>query len=156
MQKLSYEKKLQDLGINIPEAPKPVAAYVPSVRIGDFVYTSGQIPFVNGELKVKGKVGTDVSVEEGYEAAKICAINCLAVLKAEIGNLDKIEKIVKLTGFVNSSPGFSQQPKVINGASEFLGEVFGEAGKHARSAVGVNELPVDAAVEVEMIVKIKG
>jgi enamine deaminase RidA (YjgF/YER057c/UK114 family) len=156
VQKLSYEKKLQELGINIPEAPKPVAAYVPSVRIGDFVYTSGQIPFVNGELKVKGKVGTDISVEEGYEAAKICAINCLAVLKAEIGNLDKIEKIVKLTGFVNSSPGFSQQPKVINGASEFLGEVFGEAGKHARSAVGVNELPLDAAVEVEMIVKIKG
>ncbi len=153
---MSFEDKLKELGIAVPDAPKPVAAYVPAVKIGDYVYTSGQIPFVAGELKYKGKVGKEVSLEEGYEAARVCAINCLAALKSVIGSLEQVEKIVKVVGFVNSAPGFAEQPKVINGASELFGNVFGKAGEHARSAVGVSELPIDAAVEVEIIVKVKG
>ncbi|KKM12305.1 endoribonuclease [Clostridiales bacterium PH28_bin88] len=152
---MSFEKKMEEMGIEIPEAPKPVAAYVPAVKIGDFVYTSGQIPFVKGDLKYKGKIGKDLDEKEGYEAAKVCALNCLSAIKGIVGSLDKIEKVVKVTGFVNSAPGFNLQPKVVNGASELLGEIFGEAGQHARSAVGVSELPIDAAVEVEMIVKVK-
>lgn len=152
---MSFEQKVQELGLTIPEAPKPVAAYVPAVKVDNYVYTAGQIPFVNGELKYKGKVGKDLTLEQGYEAAKICALNCLAAIKGQIGSLDNIEKIVKITGFVSSAPGFNDQPKVINGASELIGQIFGEQGQHARAAVGVNELPVDAAVEVEMIVKVK-
>jgi len=152
---MSFEAKLKEMGLELPEAPKPVAAYVPAVKVGDYVYTSGQIPFVNGELKYKGKVGGGVSEAEAYEAAKICALNCLSVVKAQIGTLDNIEKIVKLTGFVSSAPGFNMQPKVVNGASELIGQIFGDAGQHARSAVGVNELPLDSTVEVEMIVKTK-
>ncbi len=152
---VSFEAKIKQLGLVIPEAPKPVAAYVPAVKVDNYVFTSGQIPFVNGELKYKGKVGQQLSEQEGYEAAKVCALNCLSVIKGMIGSLDNIEKVVKVTGFVASAPGFNQQPKVINGASELLGEIFGEAGQHARAAVGVNELPIDAAVEVEMIVKVK-
>jgi len=150
-----FEAKLKEMNIELPEAPKPLAAYVPALKSGDFVYTSGQIPMVAGELKFKGKVGADLTEEQGYEAAKVCAINCLSAVKGVIGDLDKIAQIVKLTGFVNSAPGFSSQPKVINGASEFLGQVFGDAGKHARAAVGVNELPINAAVEVEIIVRLK-
>jgi len=150
-----FEAKLKEMGIELPQAPKPLAAYVPAVQAGDLVYTSGQLPMAAGELKCSGKVGLDVSLEDAYEAAKLCAINCLSALKGEIGCLDKIGRIVKVTGFVNSAPGFTSQPKVINGASEFFVEVFGEAGKHARAAVGVNELPIDAAVEVEIIVKLK-
>lgn len=152
---MSYEAKLKEMGLELPEAPKPVAAYVPAVKINGFVYTSGQIPFVNGELKYKGKVGGGVSEADGYEAAKVCALNCLSVVKAQIGSLDKIERVVKVVGFVNSAAGFNMQPKVINGASELIGQIFGDAGQHARSAVGVNELPLDSAVEVEMIVKVK-
>ncbi|WP_366924766.1 RidA family protein [Metallumcola ferriviriculae] len=152
---MSYEEKIKELGLTIPEAPKPVAAYVPAVKVDSYVYTSGQIPFVNGELKFKGKVGRDIKLEQGYEAAKTCALNCLAVIKGQIGSLDNIDRIVKVTGFVNSAPNFTDQPKVINGASELLGDIFGDKGQHARAAVGVNELPVDAAVEVEMVVKIK-
>lgn len=152
---MSFEAKLKEMGLELPEAPKPVAAYVPAVKVGEYVYTSGQIPFVNGELKYKGKVGGGVSESEAYEAAKVCALNCLSVIKAQIGSLDNIEKIVKVVGFVNSAPGFNMQPKVVNGASELIGQIFGEAGQHARSAVGVNELPMDATVEVEMIVKVK-
>lgn len=150
-----FEKKLQEMGLAVPEAPKPVAAYVPGVKVGEFIYTSGQIPLVKGELKYKGKIGETVSVEDGYEAAKVCALNCLGVIKNLIGDLDKIEQVVKVVGFVNSADGFNMQPKVINGASELLGAVFGEKGAHARSAVGVNELPLDSACEVELIVKIK-
>jgi enamine deaminase RidA (YjgF/YER057c/UK114 family) len=152
---MSFEKKVQELGLTLPEAPKPVAAYVPGVKVDKFIYTSGQIPFVNGELKYKGKVGKDVTPEDAYEAAKVCALNCLGVVKSLAGSLDNVEKIVKVVGFVNSAAGFNQQPQVINGASELLGEIFGEAGAHARSAVGVNELPMDATCEVELIVKIK-
>ena len=149
------EKKLAELGLSIPEAPKPVAAYVPAIKTGEYIYTSGQIPLVSGELKYKGKVGAEITLEQGYEAAKVCALNCLSVIKGLIGDLDKIEQVVKVVGFVNSAPGFNMQPKVVNGASELLGAVLGEKGFHARSAVGVNELPLDATVEVEMVVKVK-
>ncbi len=151
-----YESKLKEMGIILPQAPRPLASYVPAVRTGEYIYTSGQVPFEDGELRFKGRVGADLSEEQGYEAAKICAINCLSAVKGLAGSLDNIERIVKVTGFVNSAPGFVNQPKVVNGASDFLGQVFGEAGKHARSAVGVSELPLGAAVEVEMVVKLKG
>lgn len=152
---MSFEAKLKELGIELPQAPKPVAAYVPALRAGEFVYTSGQITMVNGELKYRGKLGKDLTVQEGYQAARICALNALSAICAVVGSLDKIEQIVKVVGFVNSAAGFTEQPKVINGASELLGEIFGSAGQHARSAVGVNELPLNTAVEVEMIVKIR-
>jgi enamine deaminase RidA (YjgF/YER057c/UK114 family) len=152
---MSVESKLKEFGVVLPVAPKPVAAYVPAVKIDGYVYTAGQIPFVDGQLKFKGKLGKELDETQGYEAAKICALNCLSVIKSQIGDLDKIEQVVKVTGFVSSAPGFNGQPKVINGASELLGQLFGEKGAHARSAVGVNELPLDAACEVEMIVKFR-
>ncbi len=152
---MSYEAKAKELGITIPEAAKPLAVYVPAVKEGNYIYTSGQIPLVAGELKFKGKLGKELSVEQGYEAAKTCAINCLAAIKGVAGSLDNIEKIIKIVGFVNSAPGFVDQPKVVNGASELIGAIFGPAGEHSRSAVGVAELPIDSAVEVEMIVKVK-
>lgn len=151
-----YESKLKEMGVILPQVPRPLASYVPAVQTGEYIYTSGQVPFVDGELRYKGRVGADLSEEQGYEAAKICAINCLSAVKGLAGSLDNIERIVKVTGFVNSAPGFVNQPKVVNGASDLLGQVFGEAGKHARSAVGVSELPLGAAVEVEMVVKLKG
>lgn len=149
------EEKIKSMGLEIPEAPKPVAAYVPAVKVDNYVYTSGQIPFVNGELKYQGKVGKEVSEEEAYQAAKICALNCLSVIKGVIGDLDRIEQVVKINGFVASSEGFDMQPKVINGASELIGEIFGQKGQHARAAVGVNQLPLNSSCEVEMIVKVK-
>lgn len=149
------ENKLQEMGLELPAAPKPVAAYVPAKQCDNLVFTAGQIPFLNGELKYKGKLGQELTIEEGYEAAKLCALNCLSVIKGVIGDLDRIEEIVKVNGFVNCIPEFGDQPKVINGASEFLGQVFGEAGKHARAAVGCTNLPMHAACEVELIVKIK-
>lgn len=148
------EEKLKEMGIVIPEAAKPVAAYVPGVLENGYVYTSGQLPSVSGVVR-KGKLGDNLTVEEGYEAAKICAINCLAVVKSLVGDLDKVERIVKVVGFVNSTPDSESQPKVINGASELLGKIFDEAGAHARSAVGVASLPLGACCEVEMIVKVK-
>lgn len=150
-----FEAKMRELGIALPPVPKPVAAYVPAVETGGFVYTSGQLPFVDGELKFKGRLGEEISEEQGYEAAKICALNCLSAVTGVAGRLDNIERVVKVTGFVNSAPGFTRQPGVINGASELLGKIFGAAGIHARSAVGVAELPLGAACEVEMIVKVK-
>jgi len=148
------EEKLKEMGIVIPEAAKPVAAYAPGVLENGYVYTSGQLPSVSGVVR-KGKLGDNLTVEEGYEAAKICAINCLAVVKSLVGDLDKVERIVKVVGFVNSTPDCESQPKVINGASELLGKIFDEAGAHARSAVGVASLPLGACCEVEMIVKVK-
>lgn len=150
-----YEEKLADMGINIQAPPAPLAAYVPSLKIDNFVFTSGQIPMIDGKLKYSGKVSIDLSLEDAQDAAKICAINCLNAVKAAAGNLDNIKQIVKVTAFINSPAGFTDQPKVANGASEFLQQVFGEAGKHTRAAVGVNELPINAAVEIEMIVKLK-
>ncbi|MBP2664575.1 MAG: endoribonuclease family protein [Firmicutes bacterium] len=152
---MSFEAKVKEMGLTVPEVAKPVAAYVPSIRVGDYVYTSGQIPFVEGKLAYAGKIGKDLSLEQGYEAAKVCALNCLAAAKSVIGSLDNIEQIVKVVGFVNSAPGFVDQPKVINGASELIGTIFGKQGEHTRSAVGVPELPINAAVEVEMIFKVK-
>jgi enamine deaminase RidA (YjgF/YER057c/UK114 family) len=151
---MNAEAKLKELGITLPEAPKPVAAYVPFTKSGDLVFTSGQVCLENGQLKYKGKVGKDLTPEEAYQAARLCAINTLAVLKAAIGSLDKVQQIVKVVGFVNSAPGFSAQPAVVNGASELYQQVFGDAGRHARSAVGAPELPLDSAVEVEIIARV--
>jgi enamine deaminase RidA (YjgF/YER057c/UK114 family) len=151
----NIEDKIRDMGLRLPTIPKPVAAYVPAIKIGDLVFTAGQIPTVEGELVYKGCVGEDLSLDDGYAAARICCLNALSAVKGVIDSLDKIEKIVKLTVFVNSASDFTQQPAVANGASDLVVKIFGEAGKHARSAVGTNTLPLGAAVEVEMIVKIK-
>jgi len=149
-----FEEKIKELGITIPEPVKPLAAYIPAMQVGNLVMTSGQVPISAGVVKYQGKVGKDLSEEEGKAAAKLCAINCLSAVKSVIGNLDKIKRILKLTVFIASAEGFTAQPKVANGASEFIGEIFGEAGKHVRSAVGVSELPLNSAVEIEMIVEI--
>ncbi len=152
---MKIEKKLSEMGIELPETPKPVAAYIPAIQSGDLVFTSGQIPVVKGEIKYIGKVGAEVSVESAYQAAKICALNALSAAKSVVRDLDKIEQVVKVVGFVNSAPGFSQQPAVINGASEFLRELLGDQGIHARSAVGVAGLPLNVSVELEIILRIK-
>jgi len=149
-----FEEKIQQLGIAIPEAAKPLAAYIPALQVGNFVMTSGQVPIIDGAVKFQGKVGKDLTEEEGKEAAKLCALNCLGAIKSVIGSLDKIKRVVKLTVFVNSAAGFTAQPKVANGASEFVVEIFVEAGKHTRSAVGVSELPLNSAVEIEMMVEL--
>ena len=149
------EEKIKELGYTLPETPKPLAAYIPAIQTGNYVYTSGQVPFADGELKYAGKIGFDLSIEEGQKAAELCALNSLSAIKSVIGDLNKIEQIIKVTVFVNSADAFTDQPKVANGVSEFLGKIFGEAGKHVRSAVGVNELPIDSAVEIEMMVKVK-
>jgi len=149
----SIEKRIEELGYAIPECPVPAGAYVPAVKVtGGLVYASGQTAIVNGRQKYVGTVGKDISLEEAYDAAKICALRLLAEIKYVVGDLDRIEKIVKVNGYVNAIPGFVQQPKVVNGASEFLELVFGEKGKHARAAVGVYSLPDNAPVEVEMVV----
>jgi len=149
-----FEEKIQKMGIAIPEAAKPLAAYIPALQVGNLVMTSGQVPIAEGAVKFQGKVGKDLSEEEGKEAAKLCALNCFGAIKSVIGSLDKIKRVVKMTVFVNSANGFTAQPKVANGASEFVVEIFGEAGKHTRSAVGVSELPLNSAVEIEMIVEL--
>ncbi len=150
-----YEQKIVSMGLVLPKPPEPVAAYVPAVMADRLVYTSGQIPVVEGALRYKGRVGVDLTVDEAYEAAKVCCLNCLSVVKGKIGSLDNIERIVKVTGYVNSSSDFYQQSKVIDGVSDLLDKVFGDAGKHARAAVGVNALPLNSAVEVELLVLIK-
>ncbi|MFJ6418095.1 RidA family protein [Paeniglutamicibacter sp. NPDC091659] len=147
----AVEARLAELGYELPAVAAPVAAYVPSMVTGNLVYTSGQLPFINGELTATGKVGAAVSAEVAAGQAQVCALNALAAIKAVIGNLDRITRIVKVVGFVSSDPSFTGQPVVINGASEFLGAVLGDKGVHARSAVGVAALPLDAPVEVELI-----
>lgn len=147
------EERLAASGIVIPDVPVPLAAYVPGVVSGNLVHTSGQLPMVKGALAFKGKLGQDASVEDGYAAAKQCAVNCLGVVKALIGDLDRVKRVVKVVGFVNSTPDFEAQPKVINGASELLQLAFGENGAHARSAVGVAALPLGALCEVEIVVE---
>jgi len=149
-----FEEKVRQLGIKIPEAAKPLAAYIPALQVGNLVMTSGQVPISEGAIKFQGKVGKELSEEAGKEAAKPCALNCLGAIKSAIGSLDNIKRVVKLTVFVNSAVGFTAQPKVANGASELVVEIFGEAGKHTRSAVGVSELPLNSAVEIEMIVEL--
>ena len=151
---MSIAKRLEELGIEIPPAVKPVAAYVPAVRVGDYVYTSGQLPAINGELPYIGKVDTDVTPEDAYKAARNCGINCLAAVST-VADIEDIEQIVKVTGFVASSPDFSGAPAVVNGASELFVEIFGDKGAHARSAIGVASLPLNVPVEVEMIVKLE-
>ncbi|MDA0633621.1 RidA family protein [Nonomuraea sp. MCN248] len=151
---MTPEQKIADLGLELPEVVAPLAAYVPTVRTGNLVYTSGQVPVVKGEVQVTGKLGAEVGVEEGQAAARVCALNAVAALKAEVGELAQVKRIVKVVVFVASAPDFTGQPQVANGASELLGEVFGEAGKHARSAVGVASLPLNVPVEVELIAEV--
>lgn len=141
------------MGVTLPAVAAPLAAYVPAVRTGNLVYTSGQLPLEQGEIAHTGKVGADVTPEQAKASARTCALNALAAVNALVG-IDAVVRVVKVVGFVNSAPGFTGQPGVINGASELFGEVFGAAGSHARSAVGVAELPLDAPVEVELIVEV--
>ena len=148
------EARLAELGLTLPEVVRPLAAYVPAVRTGDYVYVSGQLPMVNGELPATGKVGAEVDVAQAQALARICALNALAAAAAAAGGLGAITRIVKVTGFVASAPDFTDQPLVVNGASELLVEVFGDAGRHARSAVGVAALPRDTPVEVELIAEV--
>jgi enamine deaminase RidA (YjgF/YER057c/UK114 family) len=148
-------ERLAALGLTLPPVTAPVAAYVPAVRTGMYVYTSGQLPTVDGKLPAVGKVGAEVSAQDAAGMARTCALNALAAAASAAGGLEAIRRIVKVTGFVASAPGFSGQPQVINGASELLIEVFGEDGKHARSAIGVAELPLNAPVEVELIAEVR-
>ncbi|WP_445439894.1 RidA family protein [Corynebacterium argentoratense] len=150
---MTTSERLRELGISLPQVAAPVAAYVPAIRTGNQVWTSGQIPFVNGELAATGKVGAEVSAEDAYNYARIAALNALAAVDALVG-IDKVTRVLKIVGFVASAEDFGGQPAVINGASEFMGEIFGDAGAHARSAVGVAELPLNSPVEVEIIVEI--
>jgi enamine deaminase RidA (YjgF/YER057c/UK114 family) len=150
---MSWTARLAESGVELPEVAAPVAAYVPAVRTGQLVFTSGQLPFVKGSLAATGKVGGEISPEEAKGHARTCALNALAAVDALVG-LDSVVRVVKLVGFVASADGFTGQPAVINGASDLLGEVFGDAGRHARAAVGVAELPLGAPVEVELIVEI--
>lgn len=148
------EERLTEMGLAVPAVPKPVAAYVPAVRSGSYVYTSGQLPMVDGSLAEAGKVGAEVTPERAKELAAICALNALAAVRSVLGDLSGVQRVVKVVGFVASAPDFTGQPGVVNGASELLGQVFGDAGVHARSAVGVAALPLDAPVEVEIIVEV--
>jgi len=152
---MKIENKLKEIEINIPEVPKPVAEYIPAKKVGNLVYCSGQGPIKEGKFAYIGRLGEEVNIKEGYNAAKICALNCLAAIKSVIGSLDNIEEIVSLRGFVNSSLDFYRQPEVINGASELMVKIFGEKGKHTRCALGTSVLPGNIPVELEMVVKVK-
>ncbi len=152
---MTPEEKLAELGIELPPVAAPVAAYVPALRSGSYVYTSGQLPLVGGQLEATGKVGAEVGAEQAKQLAATCALNALAAIREEVGSLTAVRSIVKVVGFVASAPDFTGQPEVINGASELLGSVFGVAGRHARSAVGVAVLPRNAPVEVEVIVEVE-
>jgi len=152
---MNAEAQLRGLGLELPEVPKPVAEYVPAKRVGDFVYVSGQGPIRDGKPVYVGRVGAEVSPEDAYKAAQLCALNCLAAVKSLVGSLDVVEEIVQVRGFVNSAPDFHDQPKVINGASELLVKLFGKRGRHARAALGTSNLPGNIPVEVEMVVRVK-
>jgi enamine deaminase RidA (YjgF/YER057c/UK114 family) len=149
------EDRLAELGLTLPEVAAPLAAYVPAVRDGDLVWTSGQLPLVAGKLVATGKVGSEVDPETAADLARICALNALAAIKSVVGDLDSVLRVVKVVGYVASTPTFVGQPGVVNGASSLVGEVFGDAGRHARSAVGVASLPLDAPVEVELVVRVR-
>jgi len=148
------EERIAELGLTLPSDSPPLAAYVPAVRTGDLVFTAGQLPRRDGELVATGKVGAEVTPEVAAEAAAACALNALAAIKGEVGDLSAVRRVVKVVVFVASAPGFTGQPGVANGASELLGKVFGDAGVHARSAVGVAVLPLDVPVEVELVVEV--
>jgi enamine deaminase RidA (YjgF/YER057c/UK114 family) len=147
-------ERLAALGLALPAVPSPVAAYVPAVRSGDLVWTSGQLPLVDGSLPVTGKVGAEVSPEQAADAARTCALNALAAAGSVLDDLDQVVRVVKVVGYVASDPAFTGQPQVVNGASELLAEIFGDAGRHARAAVGMAVLPLDAPVEVEIVLEV--
>ena len=151
---MTYEEKLTSLGLELPEAPKPVATYVPAVQTGNLLFLSGVLPMRNGQLAFTGKLGRDVTVPEGIEAAKVAILNALAIAKQELGSLDRITRVVKVVGHVASADGFAEQPQVLNGASDLLVAIFGDAGRHARVATGAAELPRGAAVEIEVILAV--
>ncbi|WDT77210.1 MAG: RidA family protein [Candidatus Manganitrophus sp.] len=152
---MDYEKKLQALGFTLPSPPKPVATYVPAVRSGNLLFLSGMIPMVEGKMAMVGKLGKELTVEQGQQAARITLLNALAVIKAELGSLDQVRRIVRIGVHVASAEGFTQQPAVANGASDLLVQIFGDVGRHARLALGAAELPLGAPVELEMIVEIR-
>jgi len=151
---MSAEKKLQELGITLPQPPKPVANYVPAVKTGNLLFVSGHGPYNDGKTITSGKLGQELTIEQGYQTARNVALNCLASVKAALGDLDKVKRIVKLLGMVNCTEDFKDQPKVINGASDLLVGLFGDAGRHARSAVGMQSLPNGIPVEIEMIMEV--
>jgi enamine deaminase RidA (YjgF/YER057c/UK114 family) len=151
---MKYEEKLTSLGLELPEAPKPVATYVPAVQTGNLLFLSGVLPIRNGQLAFTGKLGRDLTVPEGIEAAKVAILNALAIAKQELGSLDRITRVVKVVGHVASADGFAEQPQVLNGASDLLVAIFGDAGRHARVATGAAELPRGAAVEIEVILAV--
>ncbi len=152
---MGYEARIGELGLELPPPAKPLGAYVPAVRVGDLLFLSGVLPMKSGELKYRGKLGKELNVDEGYQAARLAVLNALANAKGELGSLDKVERVVKVVGYVASAAGFDTQPKVVNGASELLVGIFGENGKHARAAVGVNELPLNSPIELELTLRIK-
>jgi enamine deaminase RidA (YjgF/YER057c/UK114 family) len=151
----THTERIRDLNIQIPTLPKPVAAYIPAQIVGNLIYASGQTPTQEGVLVFSGRLGLDLTTEQGYEAARLACLNCLAELQAVLGTLDRIRKIIKVNGYVRCADEFGEQPKVINGASDLLQSIFGEAGRHARTAIGVSELPFGAPVEIEMIAEIE-
>lgn len=152
---MKVEARLADLGLELPAAPAPVANYIRTVRTGNLLFVSGHGPHRDGTLHYLGKVGRDLTVEEGYQAARLVALNCLASVKEALGDLDRVRRVVKLLGMVNCTPEFAQQPEVINGASDLLVEIYGEAGRHARSAVGMAALPRNISVEIEMVLEVE-
>ena len=152
---MSIDDTLSSLGITLTAPPKPVASYVPAVLAGDLLYLSGMLPFRDGQVAITGKLGADVTVERGAEAARLALLNALAVIRHELGSLDRVQRIVRVVGHVASASGFVQQPAVINGASDLLVQVFGEAGRHARVALGAAELPLHAAIELELLVQVR-
>lgn len=151
---MSYEEKLKELGLSLPEAPKPVANYVPVVRVGDLLFLSGVLPSRDGQLVMTGKLGAGLSIEQGRQAAQLAVLNALAIVQAEVGSLNRVQQIVKMVGHIASADGFADQPQVLNGASDLLVSVFGEKGQHARVAVGAAELPRQAPVEIELIIQV--
>lgn len=151
---MEYEDKLREMGLQLPQAPKPVATYVPAVRAGDLLFLSGVLPMRNGELAFTGKLGRELTVPQGMDASKLAVLNALAIAKQELGSLDRIARVVKVVGHVASAEGFTDQPQVLNGASDLLVSIFGEAGRHARVAIGAAELPRRAAVEIEVILAV--
>jgi enamine deaminase RidA (YjgF/YER057c/UK114 family) len=151
---IDVKAKLSEMGLTLPIAAKPVAAYVPAIRTGNLIFTAGQLPLVEGAMSLTGKIGEKISIDQGKELARICALNCLAAVQT-VADVNTIVKIVRVVGYVNGIPGFTSQPAVINGASELFLQIWGESGKHARSAIGVAELPLDAPVEVELTVEVK-
>ena len=152
---MKIETHLSTLGITLPPAPKPVATYVPACLAGDLLFVSGVLPFLNGTLSITGKLGDTVTIEQGYQAAQTALLNGLAIVQQELGTLDRVQQIVRMTGHVASAAGFSEQPAVINGASDLLEKIFGQEGRHARLALGAAELPLQAPIELELILQVK-